>query len=108
MSSRRSWSFIAAHVIIVAVTVTACRSEPNTGLPTDEPTPAVGDALAEVEEEPPEKEVTRIVVETEVVEVTPEPLPIEPAKKELTGKIASAHGNSGAVRAIFYFPNNWA
>lgn len=83
MSSRRSWSFIAAHVIVVAVAVTACRSEPKTDLPTDEPTPAVGDALAEVEEEPPEKEVTRIVVETEVVEVTPEPLPIEPAKKEL-------------------------
>jgi peptide/nickel transport system substrate-binding protein len=69
--------------MVVAVALTACRSEQDNGLPTDEPPQSTGDALAEVEEEPPEKEVTRIVVETEVVEVTPEPTPIEPIIKEL-------------------------
>lgn len=81
MSRRRSWSFLAAHVLVVAVVLTACRTE--TDMATNEPTPTVEDAQAEVEEEPPEKEVTRIVVETEIIEVTPEPQPTETARKEL-------------------------
>ncbi len=73
MSSRRGWPLIATNAIIVVVAISACRTQVEDLGPATEVTPTVAEsALAEADEEPPTLEVTRIIVETEVVEVTPE------------------------------------
>ena len=84
MSNRRGWSLIATNVLVVVVVVTACRTQPDDGGQMAEATPTVAEsALAEVEDEPPTVEVTRIIVETEIVEITPAPQLQETEPKQL-------------------------
>ena len=84
MSNRRGWSLIATNVLVVVVVVTACRTQPDDGGQMADATPTVAEsALAEVEDEPPTVEVTRIIVETEIVEITPAPQLQETEPKQL-------------------------
>ncbi len=84
MSSRRGWSLIATNAIIVVVAISACRTQVEDSGPAAGLAPTVAEsALAEADEEPPTLEVTRIVVETEVVEVSPEPQSEETFIKEV-------------------------
>jgi len=84
MSSRRGWSLIATNAIIVVVAISACRTQVEDSAPATGLAPTVTEsALAEADDEPPTLEVTRIIVETEVIEVTPNAQPEQAFNKEV-------------------------
>ncbi len=83
MSRRKTWTIITFHLVLFATLISACSQpdpSPTAVLPT-----AVATATEEVEvdEEPVTIEVTRIVVETEVIEVSPAVELVEEQLKEL-------------------------
>ena len=85
MSNNRGWSLFAANLVIIICVVSACRDDsagPDRVTATA-PLPTEPAQVEPTEEAPNTIEVTRIVVETEIIEVSPEPPPevIEP--KEL-------------------------
>ena len=74
----------AASIALAVAFLAACRTGPNVADPTKALTAqATQQRPVEMAGEPEVIEVTRIIVETEVVEVTPEPEPEQPVTKEL-------------------------
>jgi peptide/nickel transport system substrate-binding protein len=85
----KALSLAAAYVTFALLILVACRTRPDEVSPTEDSTAlATQQPLPEVAGEPDVVEVTRIIVETEVVEVTPEPGPEELPQKELVICIA--------------------
>lgn len=84
MSRRRGWFAVSAKIVIVVTVLSACRTEPTGIDQAGEASPTVSESTGEEPEEIPKTvEVTRIVVETEVVEVAPTPTPGLREPKEL-------------------------
>jgi len=76
VSRRRGWLTVSAKIVIVVTVLSACRTEPPDMNQAGEGTPTVSESSGEEPEEIPKTvEVTRIVVETEVVEIAPTPTP---------------------------------
>ena len=85
MSRRRKWLAVSAKIILVVTFVTACRTEiPADEQSTDGQSTPAESSEEELDEPPKTIEVTRIVVETEVVEVEPTATPEPAPPKELT------------------------
>jgi peptide/nickel transport system substrate-binding protein len=91
MSRRRTLPLLAVNAALITTVLISCRSKPEAATQTaptvQQPTATleVGD-LSDDEEEPPSPvaiEVTRVVVATAVIVVTPEPIVEEPEPKEL-------------------------
>jgi len=83
LSRRKIWSFIIFQVVLFTTLISAC-SQPEPTPTTAAPTiVALATLEPEIVEEPVIIEVTRIVVETEVVEVSPEVDQVEEPPKEL-------------------------
>jgi peptide/nickel transport system substrate-binding protein len=74
---------VTAKIVIVVTVLSACRTEPPAEQATETPAPATEASGEEPDEIPKTIEVTRIVVETEVVELAPTPTPEVVAAKEL-------------------------
>jgi peptide/nickel transport system substrate-binding protein len=96
MSRHRTLPLLAINAALIATALISCRSKPDpaTQIPPTVPQPTstveIGEA-SEDEEDPPDLvtiEVTRVVVATEVVVVTPEPIAAEPEPQELVVCIA--------------------
>jgi len=83
VSRRRRYSIITIPVIFAAVLLSACSQVAQDPTPTEAPPEPTATEEDDSDEEPLTIEVTRIVVETEVVEVSPEPRPVEIKPKEL-------------------------
>lgn len=86
MGCYRKYLIVAPAVLFGAILLIGCKNEPEstpTQIPVTETPVEIETAADEVEATTPETvEVTRIVVETEVVEVTPEPeVPPKPVKE---------------------------
>lgn len=85
-------SLVSIGAIVIATSLVACRNKSDTAtqIPQATARPTLTEAATEdasETEEPPEVvtiEVTRVVVETAVVVVTPEPVEQQPEPKELT------------------------
>jgi peptide/nickel transport system substrate-binding protein len=84
VSKRRKWLAVSAKIVLVVTFITACRTEPPAVEQATDVPPAPTESSEEEPDEPPESiEVTRIVVETEVVEIEPTPAPEQALPKEL-------------------------
>ncbi|MGD2077134.1 MAG: ABC transporter substrate-binding protein, partial [Chloroflexota bacterium] len=84
MSRRRRWLAVSAKIVFVVTIVTACRTEPSdVEQTTDTPPTPAGSGEEESDDLPSTIEVTRIVVETEVVEIEPTDTPVPAPPKEL-------------------------
>ena len=83
MSRRRRWLAVTAKIVIVVTVLSACRTEPPVDQATEAPPAATEASGDEPDEIPKTIEVTRIVVETEVVEIAPTPTPEVTIPKEL-------------------------
>ena len=83
MSRRKTWSFIIIQVVLFTTLISACSQPEPTPTVTAPTVVALATVEPEIDEEPVIIEVTRIVVETEVVEVSPEVDQVEEPPKEL-------------------------
>lgn len=84
MSRCKKWPFVAANILLVAAIATACRSDSDDIEQTLEPTlVSTLASAAQADQESTTIEVTRIVVETQVVEVFPTPEPTKPKPKTI-------------------------
>jgi peptide/nickel transport system substrate-binding protein len=87
VSKCRSWSLIAAKIVLVTAVATACRVQTDssdTGLESGQAGTESQEGEAEDEPSTMLVEITRVVVETQVVQVTPTPLEVLEPPKELT------------------------
>ncbi|UCG24523.1 MAG: hypothetical protein JSW55_00525 [Chloroflexota bacterium] len=84
MSRRRRWLAVSAKIVIVVTVLSACRTEqPDVDQATEVAPAATESSTEEPDDLPKTVEVTRIVVETEVVEIAPTATPEITTPKEL-------------------------
>lgn len=81
--SRRRQAIITFKVIFFIALLAACDQRNNNSVPTESPPEPTSTEEDESDPDPPTVEVTRIVVETELVEITPAPEEDEEKPKEL-------------------------